>query len=168
MFIVGNRLTSNGTSWASSAAAAGGAMTLLKANSGQKTSNWNSATNLDTVAISGLTALDTLFVTFALREVNVQPTGVVVLHDGTNNIGDTSNGVTNDNTRVRSYLMQKPNVATTVLWDSWDYAAGGYTSASGTIASWTGSWTLALRCAGTGSATASAHWTWAVYKIAGQ
>ena len=55
----GNVLTSNGTVWASAAASAG-ATTLLVADSGTSTNT--SAHLFDTVAISGLSALDTLLV----------------------------------------------------------------------------------------------------------
>lgn len=163
----GNVLESNGTTWASVTPSGGGSMSLLRAATGQKVNNFNSAATLDSVALSGLTALDQLLVRFVIRETAAQNTGTVQLYDGTTLIGFTSSA--NNNTKLtQQHIAPAPGSTTTIRFDGFTDSIGGYNNSSATITSWTGSWTLSLRVAGTGSATASAYWEWVVFKIAGQ
>ena len=69
--------------WATPSGGGGGVMTLLKANSG--TDATPSATNVDTVAITGLTAKDTLLIILDLESV-IHDTATPVLYSSTDSV----------------------------------------------------------------------------------
>ena len=148
-----------------------GGMTLLKANSG--TSTAAGATNVDTIAISGLTAADMLLVKIVAISVT-QATANIQLYNNTDAVAVTlpvasiGAGVTlmisNDiaqsqasTTSIDARYEGKDTVPT--VYGSMNIAA--FTTA------WTGAWTLALRHGGV-TAGGTLQWRWSVYKLAGQ
>ncbi len=152
-----------------------GAITLLHYGSGSTTSA--GASNVDTIALSGLTAKDTLYVTFQTDAVS-QPSGVFVLQSSTDSTNVTSiiGNLTAGQWSMGTATI-RPDVAggTTVYDATVNYiagASGGSTATnvftSTTLATaFTSSWTLALRNGGV-TAGGTAHWQWSVYKMAGQ
>ena len=148
------------------------AMTLLYANSGTDTSA--GAANVDTVAISGLTAKDTLLVYFDMEAVT-QAVASPVLYNSTDSVqiavlGTSmgAGGFRDGTTRIR----QSQRGATLVNAISVGSAAG--TAAAMTdgtqstfTTNWTGAWTLALRHGGV-TAGGTLHYSWSVYKVVGQ
>lgn len=169
----GNLLTSNGTTWQSTTPSAP-AWVLLHAGSG--TTSSASAINVDTVAITGLTALDTLR---------------VITHLETVTAGTATSMLYNNTDAVQCGLLAA-NGAVTVAQGDWfeenilgpkqaDTKKITYREAGGSAnnttgfgtgqatftTDWTGNWTLAYRI-GAVTATGAANWRWAVYKVAGQ
>lgn len=154
-------------------ATATGAMTLLTANSGTDTNA--AATNVDTYAVTGLTAKDKLVIYFGFQSVT-QDTAAIIARNDTDavSVGGLSNGAAlaaGMNTSGLVTIRQLQSAATavesvTVMNLS---AAGG--AVRGDIATfttnWTGSWTLALRHGGV-TAGGTLRWAWEVYKVAGQ
>lgn len=152
-----------------------GAMTLLKAGSGTDTTA--AATNVDTIAITGLTAKDTLVV-YATIEAVTQAVARPVLQNSTDGVTSAElfaagNMAAGDQVMTHSIIRQRQGGATLV---------GGITHATQTFAgaakaaissnptftqNWTGSWTLALRHGGV-TAGGTFQWSWTVYKVAGQ
>jgi hypothetical protein len=154
-------------------------MTLLKANTG--TSNNTSANNLDTIAITGLTAKDTLFVRYTLT-ATIAAGGTVALESDTDtltliNVNAASPIGLNRSVGGTAYLTQEEQSSTGINATASDVITtigehtlttgqiSGYSQATSTA--WTGSWTLALKSNGVTS-TGNLNWSWAVYKIAGQ
>lgn len=149
-----------------------GAMTLLKANSGTDTTA--AAANVDTIAISGLTALDMLVIDVDLAAVT-QQTAAPTLYNNTDAVSILLQLLAGGNLAAGARLithtriLQAQSGATTV-------AALGVGGAGGALVAnavvtfttnWTGSWTLALRHAGV-TAGGTLRWRWSVYKVAGQ
>lgn len=154
-----------------------GSMVLLKAASGTDTTA--AATNVDTIAISGLTAKDTLIIEVTIATVT-QPTGNPQLYNSTDGvkITDLTNGgaglVAGTYTQQTAKARQSQGSATSV----YAYAVGldpglnkvgsGTTYANSAFTTaWTGAWTLALRHTGV-TAGGTCQWAWAVYKLLGQ
>lgn len=147
------------------------AMTLLYSNTGSSANN--SATNLDTYTISGLTAKDKLVVyaeamgdgggsnmnTFMLYHVG----GSHVLMTSPSNCSQHSFDA------VLRYLSSTYAglITTGTTWSSTSGGAVAATDVYGiTVGSYTGSWTIAIRSGGITPNTTG--WQWSIYKIAGQ
>lgn len=188
----GGLLYGTGTSYAASAAGtagqvaisggagastwAGGA-TLLYSNSGTNTNA--AAANVDTIAITGLTAKDRIWIVYAMDSIT-QTTAVPSFYNSTDSVTITTVNGGNNLTAANGLLagqatiQQAQDAATRVPGLSNDTPIGSAatgTQASGNVATfvtaWTGSWTLALRHGGV-TAGGTFRWTWSVYKIAGQ
>lgn len=145
-------------------------MSLLRSASGTDASV--GATNVDTVAISGLTVLDTLLV--FVTGVTTAGSATFTLYNNTDavvmrtspNSTTTTLGVA---TEFRSRRSQQSNTSIHTTSESYDASSvlvGGFTIAS-FATGWTGSWTLALRHGGV-SGGGTLQWSWAAFKVAGQ
>ena len=145
----------------------------LRANSGTTTSA--AAENVDTVAISGLTAKDTLKVVVTWEAVT-QQTAAVQLYNATDSVkisecwGGSGTLGAGETGIVEMTIRQVQSAATAIR------AVGlaavnttGNIEAEGSTftTNWTGSWTLALRHTGV-TAGGTGKWSWAVHKVAGQ
>lgn len=155
-----------------------GVPVLLHADSG--TSTAAAVTNVDTIAITGLTAKDTLKIELTLGSTT-QSTGNVRLVSVTDSnqdlldvtqsggaivAGQLSMGTATLRQRQTSALKQlnvflgyDPILATVGGSNTWNNPT--------TTTAWTGSWTLALRHGGV-TAGGTFDWSWAVFKIPGQ
>ena len=146
-------------------------MTLLKAGIGSTTNA--AAETVDSIALSGLTNLDTLIIEvswFALTQQTAQPllyhvtdaATIIALNGG------AALAAGND-LQGTATLRQRPGTATQIqtllhgFRGSTDVSTGG--NASGTA--WTSAWTLGLRHGGV-TVGGTGHWSWAVYKVVGQ
>lgn len=150
-------------------------MTLLKANSGTDTTA--AATNLDTIAISGLTAKDTLKVYVTIGSTTAA-TGAPRIYNSTDSVdmlvsgsGVTAGTIFELDATIRQRQTGNTKVVSSGLYSANDAVSNAnstmrHTQSTFTTA-WTGSWTLALRHNGV-TATGTCDWSWAVYKIAGQ
>ena len=146
-------------------------MSLLKSGSG--TSASTNPVNLDTVAISGLTSLDTLKIFYTVEAVDQTLIDEIVLYNDTDSlvlldeIGQSAGAGGFHEATLRQLQSSVKRVFAMKY-----YAAGtaddifGETQDLTFTTDWTGSWTLALR--NTGLDAGSFTWSWAVYKIAGQ
>ena len=150
-----------------SSAGSGASMELLTASSGTTTAA--GAENVVTVAISGLTANDSLFVTGTLASVT-QATASPFLYNATDavniNAVVASPFAAGSSSNFFGYINQFQSGATAIgsQFLSVDGARNG--NATFTTA-WTGSWTLALRHSGV-TAGGTFRWSWAVYVVRGQ
>lgn len=171
-------LTDNGTGTVTIDAAGGGGgpYTLLGSGSGSLTVT-ASASNLDTVAISGLTALDSLYVVYTFDATSSDDDGRWLLYQATTN--DIIIRADNNSNLGGSYITGsatiRQNPQTDTVYNSIDTFFNGnlgsgatYGNTQGSLTAWTGSWDLALRHTPAGAGSGTAYWTWAVYKIAGQ
>lgn len=153
--------------------------TLNLLHGGSGTSTAAGATNVDSVAISGLTALDTLVVEYGLRSVT-QATAQPVLYSVTDSGAVTTSlvpplaatlaaGATTIGTaKIRQ--LQHSNVALFSLTAAQVPATGslgGDAVAPTMTTPWTSAWTLALRHNGV-TAGGTFQWSWAVYVLRGQ
>lgn len=145
---------------------------LLKANSGTSTSAV--AANLDTVAISGLTALDHILVYSELLSATQATAGGVSLYNSTDGvlIGYASLSLIADETGIAtSTLTQSQNSSTSIISNHLANTTTAGPRDNITVAAvtqaWTGSWTLAIRTLGT-TAGGTLRWKWAVYRVPGQ
>lgn len=165
--------TSGSTQTLGWATPAMGVMTLLKANSGTTTTA--SAENVDTIAISGLTAKDVIKVVLTCKSTS-QATAIPLLYNATDSVtireingdGTLASGATAAAEFVISQ-MQTANTAISCLVSTVLHGNPGAVlgKLSTFTTAWTGSWTLALRHGGVTSGGTFA-WSWQVYKIAGQ
>lgn len=155
------------------ATAGGGPMSLLIAASG--TSSSTSAVNLSTVAISGLTADDTIRVFLTAEAVTATlSAGEVIIRNDTDavQIAPMAGGIVAAATGQFQYTIRQAQSASTKVIstclgsDTANNISAPDTDASTFTTAWTGSWTLALR--NTGLDSGSFNWSWSVYKIAGQ
>lgn len=147
------------------------AMTLLRASNGTTTTAV--AENVDTVAISGLTANDTLEIRFTLEAVT-QQTATIQPYNNTDGVAFVtirSVLAAGKSCLGRVQLRQMQNLATRVGGNVDAVDEGGTSNGNGAVSAvttaWTGSWTLALRHAGV-TAGGTFRWSWAVYRVAGQ
>lgn len=149
---------------------------LLRGASGTDVSA--GAANVDTVAISGLTALDTLLIEYGIRSVT-QATAKPILRNNTDALdiivglvptgaamaaGDKLIGT------VKLRQLQHSNVSVFTQSITSVPATGalqGDVFNPGFTTPWTGAWTLALRHGGV-TAGGTFQWSWAVYKLPGQ
>jgi hypothetical protein len=153
-------------------------MTLLKANSGTYTST--SAGNIDTISLSGLTSLDSIMIYYTVSAAGSSG-GEVTVYNSTDGVTLGSVNGPNDGFSLGGTAsVQQEQQSSTTIWTTLNSVNGGIPTGTGstgqaTVQSysknvstgWTGSWTLALRSAGVGSGC-TLHWSWKVYKIAGQ
>lgn len=150
--------------------AGGGTLTLLKAGSGSSVST--TAETFDSIAITGLTALDTLKVYFTIEAVTQNDAGVHLRNttDGVD-LSENINPAAGVSILFDVSARQLQGSATSVFWlNSRNSAANVLAGASAKVAfttNWTGSWTLGLRHDGITSG-GTLKWAWAVYKVAGQ
>lgn len=147
------------------------AITLLKAGTGSSTNA--SAENVDTIAISGLTSLDTLVIYFDV-EGATQTTASVRLYNNTDavDMGGMLTGTLAAGTQQAGMVTvrQSPQTSTLIrtVTSGADRESTNNLLANSTFTTaWTGSWTLALRQGGV-TAGGTFYWKWAVYKLAGQ
>lgn len=153
-------------------------ISLLKSNSGTTTNA--AAENVDTYAVSGLTAKDSLLVVGTWEAVT-QQTASLFLYNSTDSKNldelDAAAAIAAGVTRVfHSTLMQAQSastlvtarcVAASVSADD-TRTSGTSTGYRNTVTTaWTGSWTLALRQGGV-TAGGTGKWSWTIYKLAGQ
>lgn len=159
-------------SWIAQASA--GSMTLLKQGSGTNTAA--GATTVDSIALSGLTAKDTIVVFYTVESVT-QDTALAHLYNVTDavRLSDFVAGavVTAGATFIgQSTIGQRQGSSTSVASQ-----ATGVNTATAAAAvdgrrtsyatAWTGSWTLGLRHNGV-TAGGTFSYVWSVYKVAGQ
>jgi len=152
---------------------AGSPITLLKSGSGTDTTA--TATVVDSIAITGLTALDTLKVEVTMSSAT-QATSAGSLYSVTDSVavypifGGGSMALNVFNTESAT-LRQDFSSATKVVSCGVYYttAIGGQPSgnSANTTTNWTGSWTLGLRHGGV-TAGGTLRWSWAVYLVKGQ
>ena len=159
-----------------------GTISILKANSGA--SAVTSASDLDTIAISGLTAKDRILVIATLGAVTNGSNGAHIY-------STTDSKVIQDITQTAPaagnvtgavfILGQEQDIATNIYVMGLNNNTGitkGGTGGAGTTGqirsnsvamttSWQGSWTMSFRSDGVG-AGGSEKWSWLVYKLAGQ
>lgn len=140
---------------------------LLKANSGSTTNA--AAENVDTVAISGLTARDTLLVVGTLASVT-QATASPVIYNSTDGVSINSIVANPFAAGAQSaftcHIAQFQSGATAV--GSQGLSVDGARNGTATFTTnWTGAWTLALRHAGV-TAGGTFRWSWSVYVVRGQ
>lgn len=154
---------------------ASGSVTLLKANSGTDTNTV--ATNLDTYAISGLTAKDSLYAEFNVYAVTQAANAgnlSLVSSTDSNTVLITPVAATVTATSGAfgvATIRQSQSGATTLQslgWGGQDAGSlEGRSRSPAVTTAWTGSWTIALRYPGM-VAGGTLEWSWALYKIAGQ
>lgn len=159
--------------WALEVAGGGGATTLLKANSGTDASA--GATNVDTVAIAGLTAKDALLVMTDLASSS-QATADVQLYNATDGVkictvsgagGIGIAGIRVGQARIRQAQSGATHVNALSMFMSAGTSVTGEGLQSTVTTAWTGSWTLALRHGGV-TAGGTFLYSWSVYKVSGQ
>lgn len=149
----------------------GGSMTLLGSGSG--TVNYAVNSNVDTIAISGLTNLDTLLVYFSLdpggdddgswRLYTTTDSQTIVRVDPGFSIGT---GYSEGSSVLRASASANTTyIGTTTAGNASPQLVSSRVTG---LTDWTGSWTLALRHGAGGTGSGDTSWTWAVYKIAGQ
>lgn len=183
----GQVLTSNGSSFDPTfqSPTNNSPMTLLGANSGTSTNT--SANNLDTISISGLTGLDTIEIYYTLSAANADG-GSTDFRNSTDGVilatTKTGTAITAGLSLIGKVILQQDQSANNIvqvmhLGTSGNFIAtgaqldGNTSPQSPQVGSltlttpWTSSWTLALRNAGVTSG-GTLHWSWKVYKIAGQ
>jgi len=142
---------------------------LLKGTNG--TDSNASATTVDSIAISGLTANDRIQVYLRVESVT-QQTATIVVRSETDavtllSIGNLAGGSGAD---YSFYLTQRQGTATNSLTAGSGQISGtpGTTFQTNSLTTaWTGSWTLGLRHAGV-TAGGTFKYSWLVYKLAGQ
>ncbi len=157
------------------------AFTLLKAGSGTSVST--SAVNLDTIALSGLTALDVIKIVYTFSTLtqnsnapqiysNTDSQDIIKLNNG--------NALGNPQTISGEIILQQAQEGATIL-NAVDIGAAPQISGGNTIAfggivngqsntmatAWTSPWTLALRSQGV-TAGGTLRYSWKVYKLSGQ
>ena len=154
-----------------------GGMVLLRANSGSDSNA--AAANMDTVAISGLTANDAIFVRYSIGTVTQTLNLAPLLYQTTD--PSTLAFLANSGATAAKYFVgtavisQAQAASTTYLtMVTGNITPGGIGGADSTAAigssiatAWTGSWTLALRHQGV-TAGGSLKWSWGVYRMVGQ
>lgn len=148
-------------------------LVLLKAGSGNSTAT--GATTLDSIALSGLTDLDTLIIYVNIEQFGGGPTANIVLYSVTDSqalllvdpAGSLANGTGFDRT-----IWLRQSKRQTSQYNAWSRGMNLSAAASDTnkittgLSSWQGSWTLALRYASLTAGTLS--WSWAVFRAKGQ
>lgn len=151
-------------------------VTLLKANSGTDTNA--AATNVDTIAISGLTAKDTIIVHYTMESVT-QATANPRFYNNTDSVlvaQVNARSALSAGGKLIGHvqIMQAQSAVTRVFGLASDINFGvADTTPLGSAhdvtfsTNWTGSWTLALRHGGV-TAGGTFKWSWSVYKVAGQ
>ncbi len=149
---------------------------LLKANSGTSTNA--AAENVDTFAVTGLTAKDTLLVTVTLEAVTQQVT-TIQLYNATDSVAfsdlNAQSGLgalaAGQSLIAESTSRQSQGTATSIFNVVSGFKTSNSSVANGAAATfttaWTGAWTLALRHGGV-TAGGTFRWAWAVFVVKGQ
>jgi hypothetical protein len=156
------------------------AMSLLKAGSGTSTNT--AANDLDTIAISGLTATDILVIYYTVSALTAAG-GTPDIRSTTDSTpfatigGGTALGAGNSNSgfvvlqkeqqanTIFSTLMQATGAGIVTSGSGSGSAGGVLVKSQDTATAWTGSWTLGLRSSGV-TATGTLRWSWKVFKVA--
>lgn len=152
------------------AATSVGVWQLLKANSGTNTAAV--ATNVDTFALTGLTAKDILKVEVTLKSVTAGTAGIS-LYNSTDAVSllDFDGGITAGDSHGATLTAKQSQASATevVTWciGRTPPAILNSINAAAFTTAWTGSWTIALRHAGV-TATGTLQWQWNLYKLVGQ
>ena len=158
----------------------------LLLHSGSGSSSAAGATNVDTVAISGLTALDVLQVIWTLSVSGGTgiATASIGLYSNTDGIFihpfRTTNLSTGGSDAGMNVLQQEQQSNKNIAGFQAAIGGSGVVTGGGTntvganrgisqtvTTAWTGSWTLALRHGGM-TLSSALNWSWRVYKIPGQ
>lgn len=151
-------------------------MQLLYANSGTDTAA--GATTVDSFALSGLTAKDTLAIYITMQSVT-QATATPLLRHVTDasNIANLNAGVSlaaSDSFASQMFVRQNQsgNTSVSVLSNGVHESGGAMTArprmeTTVVTTAWTGSWSLGLRHGGV-TAGGTFKYSWSVYKVAGQ
>ncbi len=145
---------------------------LLKSGTGTDTNA--AATTVDSVALSGLTALDTLRVMINI-ETATQNTAQAMLYSVTDAktivaVSASPFATASPSVTGEAIIRQRNQLAT-----NYDSLFQGMTSSGArmdfydidTFSAWTGAWTLGLRHSGV-TAGGTFKWQWAVYRLVGQ
>lgn len=154
-----------------------GLLELLYANSGTNTAT--AETTVDSIAISGLTAKDTVLVYVTAEQITQAQTGALLLNYAPDDV-DISNinrGATiTAGMFIAAQILLRQNQSGST---SVSALLTGSSESSGTFVvkmenrnstvttAWTGSWTLGLRHEGQTSG-GTFRFSWAVYKVLGQ
>jgi len=161
----GNVLTSDGTNWLSSTPSSS-KYTLLKASSG--TSSAAGTTTLDSIAISGLTALDTLVIDFVADSQTQDTAGFTAAYSTTDSTAWFAAGtITAGSPQGGRLVIQKSPSGAGAIFVNPGTNAGITRAIVTTATSWLGSFTLAIRHTGV-TPGGTLNYKWAVYKEAGQ
>lgn len=154
-------------------ATAGASMVLLKANSGTDTGA--GAVNVDTIALTGLTAKDRLIVWVGAVSVT-QATAGLLLYNSTDGVTlvqlDAGSPIAAGETLLAPNAnLEQSQASNVTIWGFYSGRTSVGARQNLTIATvtqiWTGTWTLALRHTGV-TAGGTLQWKWAVYKVLGQ
>lgn len=152
----------------------GASVVLLKANSGTDTAV--GATNVDTFAITGLTAHDRILVEVGATSVTQQTAGLKLVSstdaNGTIAALDAAAAIVAGETVSVFATVTQSQASTTTYWG---LATGrgtttgerGSLTAFAATTSYQGAWTIALRHTGV-TAGGTFQWRWAIYKVLGQ
>ncbi len=151
---------------------------LLHASSGTDTTV--AAAIMDSVAITGLTALDTLVVEVSVAAVTQVVSGAITLYNSTDSVVITNLTNAGAGLTAGTYLQQTAKIrqAQNAATNIYAYAVGldpgvvkvgsGTTFGNATfVTAWTGAWTLALRHGGV-VAGGTCQYSWTVFKYPGQ
>lgn len=177
--VVAVNVTEDALEFITAPSGGGGAMTLLKATVGTSTNT--AAEELDSVAITGLTAKDSLLI---IGQFSTETQGTVspTLRNSTDslllmtidhNVGDLA---VDRNRSFQMLLSQAQDSVKRVVsqFSSYDgaYPSGWATffgSGGGKVftTDWTGNWTLQFKSGGV-VLGGTLHWSWKVYKVTGQ
>lgn len=148
-------------------------LVLLKAGSG--TSNAAGATILDSIALSGLTDLDTIEIHVNIEQFGGGPTNTLTIYTSTDSqslLGIDSAGTLANGTGFNRTIWLRQSKRQTSEYNAWSRGMNmsavdsDVNKITAGLSSWQGSWTLALRHAGVTAGTL--YWSWAVYKKKGQ
>lgn len=139
---------------------------------GNGTHSAGAFTDVDSVAISGLTTADTLVVFSSLSSAGAQ-SGAVALRNATDGVsmvsvssGNISAGSNRASTAfIRNNASSLTSVGSAAVTSSSTQV--GVSSAAAFTTNWTGNWTLALRAAPV-DAGGTLSYNWTVYKVDGQ
>lgn len=164
---------SSGPATYQNASSVGASLVLLKTGSG--TSTAAGATNVDTVAVSGLTTDDKIKVLVQVESVTQQTAGCV-LYNVTDSVSvlDVAGGAAISAGTTESseaVLMPKQGSTTSIMGSALGNTSANTVISQGAVSTfttaWTGSWTLALRHTGV-TAGGTFKYRWSVYKVMGQ
>jgi hypothetical protein len=170
----------DGTNWRELARSAANSPTgavLLYAASGTNTSAV--AANVDTFAISALTAKDRLWIVWSLESVTQATAGPIQFYDSTDSVVLTAlaaagAGVASGNGFSGTTILaptQSDNHKVQALNTNVVYTTGTMANFASAVATmtqlWTGSFTIAFRHAGV-TAGGTLYWNWSIYRMAGQ
>ena len=162
--------TSGSTLTLSWAAVPTNQVSLLKANSG--TVDPNVTATIDSVALSGLTAKDRLAIYVSADTDQNAPLTLVSVTDANGTIANLGTLAGANQAMYNAVVSQQQTSSTRYFSLFQSYATPGATAQNlgvgfGAATAWTGAWTLGLRVT-TGSVAGTLHWSWLVYKMAGQ